>query len=225
MKYGYVCVPDVFLYGEDLSSRIDEVLYGWALEIQGDKDEYYYVETHYGYKGYISKDAVVLTDLQSIQSRESGGMTKTMIRRFVDVLSIPKVQGKILIPLGRGCLIEVTGEEVDGYVPVKTLMGENGYISKTALMDRQDSDGYFSSEDRENYFLKQKISGDEATLRAKLVEMCKLYDGSQYRWSGKSAHGTDCSGLVSMCYMLSGLLIFRDAKMPERWPMKQIERE
>ena len=46
--------------------------------------------------------------------------------------------------------------------------------------------------------------------------------GTEYRWGGKSGRGIDCSGLVSSAYMQCGVLIYRDAKIVEGWPMHEV---
>ena len=46
--------------------------------------------------------------------------------------------------------------------------------------------------------------------------------GTEYRWGGKSGRGIDCSGLVSSAYMQCGVLIYRDAKIIEGWPMHEV---
>ena len=50
----------------------------------------------------------------------------------------------------------------------------------------------------------------------------KKYKGTEYRWGGKSGRGIDCSGLVSSAYMQCGVLIYRDAKIVEGWPMHEV---
>ena len=37
--------------------------------------------------------------------------------------------------------------------------------------------------------------------------------------------GIDCSGMVSMAYMLCGILIYRDANIVEGFPIREIPRE
>ena len=54
------------------------------------------------------------------------------------------------------------------------------------------------------------------------VRRRKKYLGTEYRWGGKSGRGIDCSGLVSSAYMQCGVLIYRDARIVEGWPMHQI---
>ena len=52
-----------------------------------------------------------------------------------------------------------------------------------------------------------------------------LYQGTHYRWGGKSPMGIDCSGLVSTAYMLCGILIYRDAHIMEDFPIHEISLE
>ena len=67
--------------------------------------------------------------------------------------------------------------------------------------------------------------GSEAAFRNQLVEQAKKNLGTEYRWGGKSGRGIDCSGLVSSAYMQCGVLIYRDAKLVEGWPMHEISFE
>ena len=64
--------------------------------------------------------------------------------------------------------------------------------------------------------------GSEDAFRAAVCEQAKKYMGTEYRWGGKSGRGIDCSGLVSSAYMQCGVLIYRDAKIVEGWPMHEV---
>lgn len=64
--------------------------------------------------------------------------------------------------------------------------------------------------------------GSEDAFRAAVCEQAKKYMGTEYRWGGKSGRGIDCSGLVSSAYMQCGVLIYRDAKIIEGWPMHEV---
>ena len=69
------------------------------------------------------------------------------------------------------------------------------------------------------------FGGSEEAFRNALAEQAKKYLGTEYRWGGKSGRGIDCSGLVSSAYMQCGVLIYRDAKLVEGWPMHKIPLE
>ena len=63
---------------------------------------------------------------------------------------------------------------------------------------------------------------DEAQFRKNVVQTAMLYQGTQYRWAGKTINGIDCSGLCSMAYMLNGVYIYRDADIVAGYPVRQI---
>ena len=64
---------------------------------------------------------------------------------------------------------------------------------------------------------------EEGALRRRLTETALLYRGTPYRWGGKSPMGIDCSGLVSMAYLLNGIVIYRDAGIKEGFPIRPID--
>ena len=64
--------------------------------------------------------------------------------------------------------------------------------------------------------------GSEEAFRDAVCAQAKKYLGTEYRWGGKSGRGIDCSGLVSSAYMQCGVLIYRDAKIVEGWPMHEV---
>lgn len=217
--YGIVNVASVFLLDEDLKSRTDEVLYGWAIKIIGKKGKFFKVVTHYGYTGYIIKDAVKEVSQNYLKNRK----VDVIVRNTIDVLSLPKVEGDILITLFKGSLIETNHNEKDGYFKVSLLDGASAWAPYTGLAVRGDSDNYLIDNDSD-YFLKQN-KPDETIFRKAVVDTAKSYLGTQYRWSGKTPQGIDCSGLTFMSYMLNGILIYRDAKIKEKWPIKEINFE
>ena len=69
------------------------------------------------------------------------------------------------------------------------------------------------------------FGGLEDAFRISVCQTARQYLGTQYRWGGKTTRGLDCSGLVSMAYLQNGVLIYRDAKILDGWPVHEIARE
>ena len=88
--YGLINQPAVFMTEDDLKSRSDELLYGWAVKATGEKEDFWYVTSHYGYKGYVPKAAVTPVSLEEIKARE----VKLIRRPVIDVLAEPKVSAE-----------------------------------------------------------------------------------------------------------------------------------
>lgn len=203
MKY-LINVPIASLYnipraGSELS---DEALYGMECDVVESAEEYCKIKTFYGYEGYVLSSALS-------EATTPPGVQTTVVKPFCDVLDAPKVQGGCLITLPRGAFIYKTGVADGDYSAVKLYDGRSGFAKSSALAER------VISCDTKN----------EPSLRDRLVESAEKYLGAQYRWGGKTPLGIDCSGLCSMAYMLNGIIIWRDAKLAEGYPLKPIAYE
>lgn len=210
-----------------VSSISDEGLYGMPLLILEECGDYYKVRTHYSYEAYVPKCDVIFIDYV--------GEQMVVNSQFVDVLSVPKVQGVPYVNLTVGCLIEVTDTVVDGYRKVVLLDGREGFLPDKYLMPKLFATDAFKEEgtaaDGEAFktFLRKHLDtyfeGSEESFREAVTETAKkYYVGTQYRWGGKSPLGIDCSGMTSMSYMLNGILTYRDARVVEGYPVKEIPR-
>lgn len=210
-----------------VSAISDEGLYGMPLLILEERGDWYKVRTHYSYEGYIAKKDVIFKQKIGLQMVADG--------QYVDVLSIPKVQGVPLISLTKGCLLEATEEVVSGYRKVILLDGRVGFIPEKYLTkkifptDAFCAEGTAADDRAFKIYLKKLLNvhfeGSEEKFRNAVCATALSYIGTQYRWGGKSLLGIDCSGMTSMSYMLNGILTYRDAKVVEGYPVKEIPRK
>lgn len=236
MQYGIVIQPVATIYeipaetmvkdGMTLSAIADEAMYGTGLAITGAeitgreaaRQGFLPVRTFYGYTGYVRKEAVRLVSLEEMMAWEEGGLMVTTAF-CVDVVSVPKVQGVRLVSLFRGALVSVIPYEcgIEGWGKVKLADGRFGYIREQFLENKEFSQAGLWTE-----VLPQKKIVDRDAFRRAVVETAKTYLGIQYRWGGRSTAGIDCSGLTSVSYMMNGILTYRDAKIVEGYPVREI---
>ena len=184
----------------------DEVLFGMVVEILDHPTAgWYRIRTHYRYEGLVSEDALLIGDEQA-SAWEALPKKVVLHKNCCDVLSAPRVQGWHVQQLTRGCVVSPAGEAENGWQQVLLPGGRSGYVPAGIL------DTHYTS----------PLSDDEDTLRQALVSRAMLYQGTHYRWGGKSPMGIDCSGMVSMAYMLCGILIYRDAGIVPGFPIHEI---
>ena len=188
------------------STLEDEALYGMVVELlESPAPGWQRVRTHYRYEGIVSEEDLLMDDDAAAAWEK---LPKKMVRNksFCDVLSEPRVQGWILATVPRGGLLCAAGEPEKGWLPVRLPDGRTGYVPEGIMADCP----------------RAPLTEDETALRQALVDAALLYRGTHYRWGGKSPMGIDCSGLVSMAYMLCGILIYRDADIREGFPIHEI---
>lgn len=206
-----VNVPVCGLYKEpsEKSTLEDEVLYGMVVEILDETvPGWFLIRTQYRYEGYVSMEALLIDeDAVSLWC----AMPKKVVRHknFADVLSAPKVQAYHEMLLPKGAVVRTLSEPENGWQEILLADGETGFVPAAILAD----------------YHKEPLSDNEEELRNALVDAALSYSGSHYRWGGKSPMGIDCSGLCSMAYMLCGILIYRDAKIVEGFPIREITRD
>lgn len=216
----------------ELTSTLeDEVFYGMKVEILKSIGEMYEIRTHYQYKGFMHKSELV-TDEEIIKDFDC--KEKLMvINSYADVLSIPDVEGAILVNLTRGAqIVKVSEANKDGWIKVKLIEGKFGFIKEKFVKNCFDSlmiDTYrnycnnLESKERIKLYLKNNLNISEDKFRENVVKTALSYLGTPYRWGGKSPIGIDCSGLASMAYMLNGIIIYRDSVIKAEFPVREID--
>ncbi len=191
------------------STLVDEVLYGMVVELlEPAAPGWYKVRTHYRYEGYACTEDLILNQ-EAVATWETLPKKIVYQKNTCDVLSMPKVQGWFLLSVPRGGLVSPAGEPENGWQKVTLADGRTGYMPAAILGTHYTA----------------PVSEKEHELRQALVDAALLYQGTHYRWGGKSPLGIDCSGLVSMAYMLCGILIYRDADIREGFPIREIPLE
>jgi len=194
----------------------DEALYGMVVEVlEQTTPGYWKVRTHYRYEGYAPVRCLAIGDQTA---EEWAALPKKVIlhKSTCDVMAAPKVQSWPYTTLPLGAVVAVTEPpEADpetgkpnGWQAVTLVDGSEGYVRASWL------DTYYTS----------PIDLPENELRQRLVDTAMLFARTQYRWGGKTPLGVDCSGLVSMSYLLNGIVIWRDASIKEGFPLREIPR-
>ena len=204
------------------------------------------VVTFYGYHGYVFASELYFGSEKELRGYLSAELV--LAGRATDVLTLPKVQGVRLAELERGAVLrrlpDPEAEAHTGWAKVGLVDGRSGYVRDVALepvrfsmtaVFTQEAGRTFDEalakaegckpEELVSRAIDRWFGGSEEAFRNALAEQAKKYLGTEYRWGGKSGRGIDCSGLVSSAYMQCGVLIYRDAKLVEGWPMHKIPLE
>lgn len=220
-SYAVINRPSVFMYNREHSDREDELLCGWAVKILDTAENYCKITTHYGYEGYVEKEALTTIPRSSILNAASNDNVMVVTHSFVDILSQPMVQSSIQVTLPRGAFVIKQGRSNNGYQRVATVDSQYvGFVRECSIRRRLDSDQFLMNPSFS--FLDQQLSLDKDEVREQICSSALDYLGTPYCWGGKTPKGIDCSGLVFMSYMLSGILIFRNSQNNELYPVKLI---
>lgn len=191
------------------SELADEALYGMVVELlERVGSDWFKIRTHYRYEGYAPAACLLIGDAAADAWL---ALPKKVVlhKNTCDVMFAPKVQSYPIASLTRGAVVSPVGEPEDGWQKVILCDGLQGYTRSSFL------DEYYENPPFE----------DENALRELILTNARRYEGTHYRWGGKSPLGIDCSGLVSMAYLLSGIIIHRDAHMKEGFPIHSIPLE
>lgn len=189
-------------------SLADEALFGMTVELlEQPTPDYWRIRTPYRYEGYAPARCL-LPDAGAVARWAALPKQVVLHKHTCDVLADPKVQSWPLTTLPLGSLVAVSGAPENGWQAVLLPDGQTGYTRSSFL------DTYYET----------PIALPPAALRARLVETAQRYAGTHYRWGGKTPLGIDCSGLVSMAYLLNGIVIYRDADIREGFPIHSIPR-
>lgn len=212
MSKGIIQAGIAALYAkpEEHQVIIDEGLYGMEAEILEKGDAFWKIRMEYNYEGYVRKG-------QILEGTWPDGQKLRIVKNQIDVLEKQDVTSVLLQTMPRGSVLmkaEYCQEEEQkpGWLKVQLVDGRIGFTKESFVAD------YVSLR-----FEKPDVA--EETLRDLLAQAAQAYEGTAYRWGGKSPQGIDCSGLCAMAYLFNGIMIYRDAAIKPGFPIHQIPKE
>ena len=177
-------------HSAELSSQ---VVMGMPIKLLEKKGDWWKVETHEGYNGYIIDNSLVL--------RSSKEMDDWRNKNRVIVSSIHQTY-IYDSPINNGVRNIIT-DVVNGVI----LIGEKSSDLYTKVLLPDGRNGYIKSSDITNIeeWASQKFNPQL------ILDMAYSMMGLPYLWGGTSTKSLDCSGLAKVCYFANGIILKRDA--------------
>ena len=173
------------------AQMIDQAIMGNWVKILIENDDWYLIQTHYKYVGWITKSAVHKCTNNFLSDWNE--KARYRIKKLNSIIySDPKMSS---IPISDGVLnnrLKITKDLID-WSKVILPDGRVGFIQKKDIeLMTQDKD------------LRDQISI--------VISNALSMKGVPYLWGGNSSKGNDCSGFTQTVYMASGIQLPRDAR-------------
>ena len=234
--YALAAAPETCLFvlpgdasGKNEHELADVVLSGWAAEIlEKNENGWVLVRTFYGYEGWIFGSFLREITGEELKRRQDKTVFRSIRAGAADILSIPKVQGVIRETILKNSIVELLAwDDTSTWARIRTASGTEGWIFAAALRERKDDDRFLLTGSMNSFHemsVQIRHQTEEEKLRQDIIESALSYLGSPYRWGGKSPLGIDCSGLAFMSCLEQGILIYRDARILDEYPVREIPR-
>lgn len=177
-------------HASELSSQ---TLMGMPVKLLEKKGDWWHVETHEGYKGYIIDNSLTIKTPDEMHNWRASNR----------VIVISKHQTYIYKPNSQYGFRDIVSDVVNGVI----LYGKksNTEFTEVALPDGRL--GIIKTSDIASIeeWAKQPYNPNL------ILDMAYSMHGLPYLWGGTSTKSLDCSGLAKVCYFANGIILRRDA--------------
>jgi cell wall-associated NlpC family hydrolase len=192
VSYGIVqySVVNMRAYSVFQSELINQVLLGTVVAILDQRDEFYLIQSWDGYRGWVSRHALVTGDEKMAEDWSQS--RQVMVRENYGVVcSEPDKESDIITDLVPCAFLKTTGT-VEHFFAIEMPGRQAGYVKKGLVIEREKQE-------------KIKISGE------KIIEQARKFLGIPYLWGGNSSKGFDCSGFVQTVFRMLNVYLPRDS--------------
>ena len=190
---GRISVAHVRVKPGHASELSSQIIMGMPVKLLNKSGDWWQVETHEGYKGYIISNSL------SIKSSQEMNVWRNSDRVVVTSLYQTQIFNDT-INLG---IRNIVTDAVNGVI----LQGKisNSQYTKVILPDGRK--GYIKTADITSI---EKWASQEFNPQL-ILDMAYSMHGLPYLWGGTSTKSLDCSGLAKVCYFANGIILRRDA--------------
>lgn len=209
---GLIRVPVAAIHRKNAFSSeiVTEAVMGTPVKLLG-KDGWWRIQTPEGYLGWVHS-------LQVTPLTETAYAEYLTHRRYVvslldgTVYTRPDTRSLIVTELPNGTIVTRTPTQPrNGYAEVHLPDGRTGWLETRYLKDFDHAQS-----------LTEHLFANPQELREKIADNACRFLGRTYRWAGTSPWGMDCSGLIKVAWLMTGLEGPRDtdemARLADRLP-------
>ena len=173
------------------AQMVDQAIMGNWVKILVENEDWYLIQTHYKYVGWITKSAVHKCTNNFLYNWNE--KARYRIKKLNSIIySKPHMSS---IPISDGVLnnrLNVTKDLVD-WSEVILPDGRVGFIQKQDI----------------ELMTQNKDLSDQTSI---VISIALSMKGVPYLWGGNSSKGNDCSGFTQTAFMASGIQLPRDAR-------------
>ena len=174
-----------------LSQMVDQLIMGNTVKILHEKSNWYLIQNHYKYIGWITKPSIYRCTSEGIdswltQSKYMVNKVHSMVYSDSNKYSHPVTD---LVLNSRLKIDRIASEWAKAHLPD----GRIGYVKKSDLKS-----------------IQKPIYNTQ--LIQNILKSAKTMIGVPYLWGGNSSKGNDCSGFTQTVFASVGILIPRDAR-------------